>query len=116
MENSVWVHVLFEARDGIEKLTFLCTVTPPTLIHPGRRPASERRHVCDKRLREAWAERKIFRSQAYPLPRCSVVEEVTAVLALSPTVVSATAAPAQAMIASPLPAQCLHLLILPVNV
>ncbi len=93
--------MLYEERDGIEKLTFLCKATPPTLRHPGRRPASERRHARDKRLREAWAERKIFRSQAYSLPRCSVVEEATAVAALTTTVVGAAAAPAQAVIGSP---------------
>ncbi len=47
------------------------------------------------------SERKIFRSQAYSLPRCSVVEEATVVAALTTTVVGAAAAPAQAVIASP---------------
>ncbi len=116
VENSDWAHVLYEARDRIEKLTFLRKALPPSSRHPGQRPASERRRARDKRLREAWAERKRIRSQACPLPSCSVVEEATAVVALTTTVVAAAAAFAQAVIASPLPAQCLCLLFLRRNV
>ncbi len=116
MENSVWAHVLYEVWDGIEKLTFLLKAMPPSSRHPGWRPASERRRACDKRLREAWAERKRICSQACPLPRCSLVEEATAVAVLTTTVVAAAAAFAKAVIASPLPAQCLRLLFLCRNV
>jgi hypothetical protein len=34
VDKGVWVRVLYEARDGIEKLTFLCKTMPP--CQPGR--------------------------------------------------------------------------------
>jgi hypothetical protein len=33
--NGVWVHVLYEARDGIEK-THICPQTPPSSCQPGQ--------------------------------------------------------------------------------
>jgi hypothetical protein len=35
MENGVWACVLYEAHDGIEKLTFLSKMTPPSSRQPG---------------------------------------------------------------------------------
>jgi hypothetical protein len=35
VENGVWTHVLFEPRDGIEKLTFLRKSVTPSSRHPG---------------------------------------------------------------------------------
>ncbi len=67
----------------------------------------------------AWqeAQRGLGREEAYllsgqPPPGCSVVDEATAVAALTTTMVGTAAALAQTLIASPLLAQCLHLLIL----
>jgi hypothetical protein len=95
VDNGVWARVLYEARDRIEKLTFLKTAPPSH--QPGQRPASDRRRARDKRRREAWAQKRRIRSQACPL-LCGVEgEEATAVAA--PTT---AAAPAQAVNASPL--------------
>jgi hypothetical protein len=35
VENGVWAHVLYEAQDGIEKLTFLHKTAPPSSRQPG---------------------------------------------------------------------------------
>jgi hypothetical protein len=79
VDNGVWVRVLYKAHGGIEKLTFLCKKTsPPSSSQPRRRLASKRRCTCDKRCREAWAERSRNRSWAYPLATVNVRGEVTA--------------------------------------
>jgi hypothetical protein len=108
VENGVWVRVLYKARNGTEKLTFLRKTSPPSSRPPGRRPASERRRARDKRRREAWAERRRTRSQtrppANPLPSGCGGGEATAVAAPTTAVVGAAAAPAQAVDASSSPA------------
>ncbi len=62
---------------------------------------SQRKEMHDKRRREAWAERRRICSQAHPLPTDSVGEKGTAAVAPTTMVVSAVAAPAQAVNASP---------------
>jgi hypothetical protein len=94
VENGVWARVLYKPRDGIEKLTFLCKKAPPSPRQHGRRPASERRRVRDKRRREAWAETRRTPSQACPLLSGSAGEEATAVAAPTTTVVGTAVAPA----------------------
>ncbi len=73
---------------------------PPSSRQPGRRSASERRRTHDKRLREAWAERRRNHFRTFPLPMVNMGGEVMAVAAVTTAVVSTAPAPAQAMITS----------------
>jgi hypothetical protein len=77
VDNGVWARVLYQARGGIEKLTFLRKKTPPSSRQPGRRPASERRRERNKKRREAWAERRQNRSRARSLATVNVGGEAT---------------------------------------
>ena len=52
VNNNGWARVLYEARGGTEKLTFIRNLppaspsaAPPQPRQPGRRPASERRRA-----------------------------------------------------------------------
>jgi hypothetical protein len=72
VDNGDWARVLYDTRDGLEKLTIIRiipptpapnTAAPPAKRKPGRQ-ASDRRRARDRRRREAWAERRRFRSQS----------------------------------------------------
>jgi hypothetical protein len=71
VDNGGWARVLYDTRDGLEKLTIIrkipptpapSTAAPPATRKPGCQ-ASARRRERDKRRREAWAERRIPCSQ-----------------------------------------------------
>jgi hypothetical protein len=74
VENGVWAHVLYEARDGIEKAHFSPHNDAPFFTPSWMTQARE----CDKRCREARAEKRRIRSQARYLPSGGVGEEATA--------------------------------------
>jgi hypothetical protein len=71
VDNGGWARVLYDARDGLEKLIIIRKIPPtpaPTTAapHAKRKPgrqASDRRRARYIRMREAWAERRLYRSQ-----------------------------------------------------
>ncbi len=97
VDNGDWARVLYDTRDGLEKLTIIRRIrsmpapnsaAPPAKRKPGRQ-ASDRRRERDRRRREAWAERRHFRSQSR-LQTASTAEST-----------SATAEPATTELATP---------------
>jgi hypothetical protein len=117
VDNGGWARVLFDTRDGLEKLTIIrriqptpapTTAAPPATRKPGRQ-ASARRQERDRRRREAWAERRIHRSQpSLPIPETDEIsataEPATSGQAAN-TPPSPTAPPTPPQPASPSPSQ-----------
>jgi hypothetical protein len=104
VDNGGWARVLYDARDGLEKLTIIrriqptpapSTAAPPATRKPGRQ-ASARRRECDKRRREAWAERRTHRSQ--PSLHTPATDEISAT---AEPATSSQAAPAANTLLSP---------------
>ncbi len=121
MDNGGWARVLYDTRDGLEKLTIIrriqptpapTTAAPPATRKPVRQ-ASARRWERDRRRREAWAERRIHRSQpSLPIPEADEIS-ATAEPATSGqaapsanTLPSPTAPPTRPQLASPSPLLC----------
>jgi hypothetical protein len=84
VDNGGWARVLYDARDGLEKLTIIrriqptpapSTAAPPATRKPGCQ-ASARRRERNKRRREAWAERRTHRSQ--PSLHTPATDEISA--------------------------------------
>jgi hypothetical protein len=69
VDNGGRARVQYDARDSLEKLTIIRSIQPaPTITAPSEkrnpgRQASTRRRALDRRSREAWAERRLHRSQ-----------------------------------------------------
>ncbi len=69
VDNGGWARVLYDSRDSLEKLTIIRSIPPaPTIVAPSEkrkpgRQASDRRQARDRRRREAWADRRLHRSQ-----------------------------------------------------
>jgi hypothetical protein len=82
VDNGGWATVLYDTRDGLEKLTIIRRIqptpaptiaAPPATRKPGRQ-ASARRRERDRRRREAWAERRTHRSQSsLPIPEADEI-------------------------------------------
>ncbi len=121
VDNGGWARVLYDTRDGLEKLTIVLriqptpaptTATPPATRKPGRQ-ASARMRERDRRRREAWAERRIHRSQpSLPTPEADEIsataEPATSGQAapLANTPPSPTAPPTPPQLASPSLSPC----------
>jgi hypothetical protein len=71
VDNGCWARVLYDVRDGLEKLTIVRRILPmpaPSTAPPAKRKpgcqASDRRRARDRRRREVWAESRLYRSQS----------------------------------------------------
>jgi hypothetical protein len=83
VENDGWARVLYNVHGGLEKLTLIRNIQPaptvaahPEQCKPGHQ-ASDRRWTRDRRRREAWAARRLHRSQPC-LHTTSIAEEESA--------------------------------------